>query len=171
MIIQVYDDDLLNGEGIREVVYLQGCHHHCKGCFNPETWEFKEDTDETLDKSCKFYLHLDHQLNKNYIDGITLTGGDPLAEENVQETLQLCYLAKQYNKTVWIYTGYTWEELMKRNKLHVTYLILHLTHVLCDGRFVDSLKSPDKPWVGSSNQRVIDVQKSLKEEKVILYEN
>lgn len=171
MIIQVYDDDLLNGEGIREVVYLQGCPHHCKGCFNPETWEFKDDTDKTIEKSCKFYLHLDHQLNKNYIDGITLTGGDPLTPSNLQETKDLINLAKQYNKTVWVYTGYTWEDLFFRFDENKTFDILKQIDVLCDGQFIEELKSLDKPWVGSSNQRVIDVQKSLKERKIVLYEN
>ncbi len=154
MIIQVYDDDLINGTGVREVVFLQGCHHHCKGCFSPETWEFKKETPETLAKSSKFKTRVLKKLRESYIDGITITGGDPLAPENLKETEELCTMAKAYNKTVWVYSGYTWDKVKD-------LFIMNLIDVLCEGPFIESLKSPDKPWVGSSNQRVLDVKASL----------
>lgn len=160
MIVQVYDNDLLNGLGIREVVFLQGCHHHCKGCFNPETWEFKKETPEAINKSEEFKHKVINKLKEPYIDGITISGGDPLASENLEETESLCTIAKALHKTVWIYTGYKWESVKD-------LFIMKLIDVICDGPFIESLKSPDKPWVGSSNQRVIDVQKSLKENKTI----
>ena len=160
MIIQVYDDDLLNGPGIREVVFLQGCHHHCKGCFSPETWEFKEKTPEEINKSEEFKHRVINKLKEPYIDGITITGGDPLAPENLQETESLCTMAKALHKTVWVYSGYKWEDLKD-------LFVMQLIDVLCDGTFIESLKSPEKPWVGSSNQRVIDVQKSLVNNTVI----
>ena len=83
MIIHIYDDDLLNGDGIREVVFLQGCHHHCKGCFNQETWEFKKPTPESELKDSEYLKHLDDKLSQDYIDGVTISGGDPLAPENL----------------------------------------------------------------------------------------
>lgn len=172
MIIQVYDDDLLNGEGIREVVYLQGCPHHCKGCFNPETWEFKPETPETEARTKQFIDHIIEKLKDPYITGITITGGDPFGNhENAVQTMKLAGLAKRFNKDVWIYTGSTYEELMNDIKSghRIIKHVLDNTDVLCDGRFVEKLKSPNKPWVGSENQRVIDVQKTLKANKVILY--
>ncbi len=166
MIIQVYDDDLLNGEGIREVVFLQGCPHHCKGCFSPETWKVKEDTKESLEKDHKFLLQVEHKLSQDYIKGLTISGGDPFYKPNLQMTAKLILLAQLYRKNVWVYTGYSFN-FIKKHYLH----ILKDVDVLCDGEFISSLKSPNKPWVGSSNQRVIDVKKSLKQNKIVLYEN
>lgn len=154
MIIQVYDDDLLNGEGIREVVFLQGCPHHCKGCFNEETWEFKKDTEETLAKTAKYKKQLTEKLSQPYISGLTITGGDPLAPLNIEETTELCNLAKSKGKTVWVYTGYTWDYIKELP-------IVNLIDVVCDGPFIESLKSPEKPWVGSANQKVINVKEKL----------
>ena len=151
MIIQVYDDDLLNGEGVREVVFLQGCPHHCKGCFSPETWEFKKDTEETLAKTAQFKKQLAEKLSQPYISGLTITGGDPLAPLNIEETTELCNLAKSKGKNVWIYTGYTWDYVKELP-------IINLIDVVCEGPFIESLKSPDKPWVGSSNQNVIKIK-------------
>ena len=151
MIIQVYDDDLLNGEGVREVVFLQGCPHHCKGCFSPETWEFKKDTEETLTKTAQFKKQLTEKLSQPYISGLTITGGDPLAPLNIEETTELCNLAKSKGKNVWVYTGYTWDYVKELP-------IINLIDVVCEGPFIESLKSPDKPWVGSSNQNVIKIK-------------
>lgn len=151
MIIQVYDDDLLNGEGVREVAFLQGCPHHCKGCFSPETWEFKKDTEETLAKTAKFKKQLAEKLSQPYISGLTITGGDPLAPLNIAETTELCNLAKSKGKNVWVYTGYTWDYIKELP-------IINLIDVVCEGPFAESLKSPDKPWVGSSNQNVIKIK-------------
>lgn len=148
MIIHIYDDDLLNGEGIREVVFLQGCPHHCKGCFSPETWEFKQETPESIAKDKEYIQHLSEKLSKDYISGLTITGGDPLAPQNRKQTEELCKLAKSFNKDVWVYTGYTYEDIKDLE-------ILNLIDVLCEGPFIESLKSPEKPWVGSSNQNVI----------------
>ena len=163
MIIHIYDDDLLNGDGIREVVFLQGCHHHCKGCFNQETWEFKKPTPESELKDSEYLKHLDDKLSQDYIDGVTISGGDPLAPENLYLIRIIIDIAKRHEKTIWIYSGYTYEHLSM-----VAYDILKDIDVLCDGKFVEELKSPNKPWVGSSNQRVIDVQKSLKSGTILL---
>lgn len=159
MIIQIYDDDLLNGEGIREVVFLQGCPHHCKGCFNPETWEIKTDTFNDV----KYIQHLENKLSKDYISGLTISGGDPLVSFNLEITEKLIDLAKKYNKTVWVYTGYKWEHIK-------TIPFINKIDVICDGKFIEELKSPEKPWVGSSNQNVINVSESLKHNCIIIYE-
>lgn len=162
MIIQLYDDDILNGEGIREVVFLQGCPHHCKGCFSPETWEFKEDTEKTRNQTIIFRQRLVYKLQQPYIAGITLSGGDPLDVHNIAESLELAKIAKKYGKTVWIYTGFDWNTIKD-------YYIMEYVDVVCDRPFIESLKSPNKPWVGSQNQRVIDVKKSLEKNNVILW--
>ena len=166
MIIHIYDDDLLNGEGIREVIFLQGCPHCCKGCFNPETWKHIPDTRESIEQDYIYYKHLYKKLSLDYISGITITGGDPFYEKNIKQLEDLINLAKSKNKTIWVYTGYTYEYLLK------TYPnILNNINVLCDGKFIEELKSPEKPWVGSSNQRVIDIQKSLNQNNIVLYDN
>lgn len=163
MVIQVYDDDMLNGKGLREVVFFQGCSHRCPGCFNPETWEFKGETKESIKIKNEFFKRVSNKLDKDYIDGITLTGGDPLEPKNVNQALEFIMLAKSKNKTVWVYTGYLYEQIKDMYPGLIT-----LIDVLCDGPFIQSLKSPEKPWVGSSNQRVIDVQESLRQNKVVL---
>lgn len=162
MIIQVYDDDLLNGEGIREVIFLQGCPHHCKGCFSPETWEFKQETEESKEKDHNYLEQISKKLNCDYIDGITITGGDPLAPQNIEQAKELCLLAKSYNKTVWIYTGYLFDYVKNLD-------IVNYIDVLCEGPFKEELKSPKTPWVGSSNQRVINVKESLTTNTVVLW--
>lgn len=164
MIIQVYDDDLLNGIGIREVAFLQGCTHHCLNCFNPETWEIKEETKESLAKTQEYLNRIEHKLKCDYIHGLTISGGDPMLDHNIQETNRLINLARKYNKSVWVYSGFTYDVLKEKQ-----FNTLKKIDVLCDGPFIEKLKSPEKPWVGSSNQRVIDVQRSLYEDKIILY--
>lgn len=161
MIIQLYDDDLLNGDGLREVVFLQGCPHHCKGCFNPETWPQKEETRETREKTLEFMIRLTEKLGKDYIDGVTISGGEPLVNYNVDETQRIAELAKEMGKTVWVYSGYYWNEIKDLP-------VMKYIDVLCEGPFKEQLKSPDLPWVGSLNQRVIDVQKSLKMNAICL---
>ena len=179
MIIQIYNDDMLNGTGLREVIFLQGCHHHCEGCFSPETWKFKKNTKESVEQDKVYIKKVEEKLKTSYIDGITITGGDPMAPENQDQTLRLCKLAKKYNKTVWIYSGYSFEELIGRkgfwNRVkkffcNTTKYILKNTDVLIDGKFDKNLKSPELPWVGSSNQRVIDVQKSLTNNNITIYD-
>lgn len=166
-LIQVYKADLLNGEGLRDVYFFSGCNHQCQGCFNKETWDYdmpnaKEWTDDDFEKMIE-------NASKPYISGITLTGGDPLFWKNQSDILKLCKEFKERlpEKTIWLYTGYTFESIMFSSDLKP--LILRYIDVLCDGPFIESLKSPNKPWVGSSNQRVIDVKNSKIGDIKLLY--
>lgn len=165
--IKQYLDDLLNGEGLRNVYFFTSCSHLCKGCFNSET------ADPNMPGSREWteddFLKLIEDAKKSYISGITLSGGDPFHPNNRKSILELCKNFKEYfgdSKTIWIYTGYTWETIKKDKDER--WECLKYIDVLCDGPFIEHLKSPSKPWVGSENQRVIDVKKSLKEDRIIL---
>ena len=165
-LIQTYKADMLNGVGLRNVYFFSGCTHNCKGCFNPETH------DPYMSRSILWteadYQQLLRDAAPDYIDGITLSGGDPLSPWNVQDIIKLCnrFSWDMPDKTIWLYTGYTYEEICHSL---VKQEILNAIDVLCEGPYIDSLKSPEKPWVGSSNQRVIDVPKTLKLGKIVLF--
>lgn len=152
--------DVLNGEGVRVVLWLAGCSHHCKNCQNPITWD--ENGGLPFDESAKKELF--DALSSEDIDGITFSGGDPLFTKNREEVGELIEeISNKFpNKTIWLYTGYMWEE--------INYLpFIKYIDVLLDGKFEQEKFSPNYMWVGSSNQRIIDVKKSLKENKVVLY--
>ncbi len=157
-------DDMLNGSGLRVVVFLSGCPHRCDGCHNPETWDVESGKLFTKDTAMRIVT----ELSKDYISGITLTGGDPLYKNNVLEVYALIKYIKKHcpNKSIWLYTGYKWRDI---NNDKMKLKIASLCDVICDGEFVKSLADVNLPWVGSSNQRVIDVQKSIKENKIVLY--
>lgn len=152
--------DILNGEGVRVVLWLSGCSHHCKNCHNAITWN--PDSCIPFDEDAKQELF--EALSNADIDGITLSGGDPLFVQNRKEVGELIeYIAKVYpQKNIWLYTGYVWEEIKDIDFLkHVDVLI--------DGKFEQEKFSPNIRWKGSSNQRTIDVKNSLKQGKVILH--
>ena len=153
----IRDLDISNGNDIGVTLFTQGCHFHCKNCFNKSTWDFdggKEFTKETCDKFMKL-------VNRPFIKRVSILGGEPLAKENVDD---VCNILKQIkNKTIWVYTGYTFETVKN-------YDIMKYIDYLVDGQYVDELRDLRLKFRGSSNQRIIDVQKSLKENKVILYE-
>lgn len=166
---QIRECDIANGEGIGVALFVQGCHFKCKNCFNPETWDFnggKEWTPEVEDK----FIEL---ANRPYIKRISLLGGECLADENLDGVLNLVNKIRLLmpEKTIWLYTGYTWEEIyncmsfniMKRRQ------IIYNCDVLVDGRYIDSQRDISLKWRGSLNQRVINVQESLKQNKIILY--
>ena len=166
-IIQTYKADLLNGVGLRNVYFYAGCEMHCKNCFSPETWD-PENSDYSEWTEQDFQQLLE-DARKNYISGITLIGGDPFHPVNRREILDLCKRFKEHfgdSKTIWIYTGYTWETIEKAKDER--WECLKYIDVLCDGPYIDSLRSPEKPWVGSENQRVINVPESLKKREIIL---
>lgn len=152
-------DDMLNGDGLRVVLWVSGCNHHCKNCHNIITWDAKDGL--PFDKSAEQELF--EQLQQQYISGITLSGGDPLFPDNRKEITALTDKIKKYfpQKTIWCYTGYLWEEVKQLE-------VMKNIDVLVDGKFVEELSDPQLHWKGSSNQRVIDVQNSLKQQKVIL---
>ena len=153
-------DDMLNGDGLRTVLWLAGCEHHCKDCQNPVTW----DPDGGLPFDEKAKQELFDNMSLDYISGVTFSGGDPLFVGNRDEVLALCKEIREKfpDKTIWMYTGYTYEEIKKLS-------ILDYIDVLVDGRFeVDKLDVQAK-WRGSINQRVIDVQQTLMLGKVVLF--
>lgn len=159
-----------NGSGLRVVLWLSGCDHKCKGCQNPQTWDANSGI--PFDEKAKEELF--RELDKDYISGLTLSGGDPLHENNIEEVLNLmCNVKKIYpNKTIWIYTGYKYEDIYCYNtEIHTNYLrkeILKYCDILVDGRYVEELRDITLEWKGSSNQRVIDVQRTLKQNKIVL---
>lgn len=156
--------DIADGIGVRVGVFLSGCPHHCPGCFNQEAWDYdygRPITDATI-------AHVTALLGRPFIDGLSLLGGEPLAPNNAAASLSFVRAAKALHKSVWIYTGYAWEELPKIIDPYNT--ILHLTDVLVDGRFDQALADKTLLFRGSSNQRLIDVPQTLKQGHVILWE-
>ncbi len=150
-------DSIVDGEGIRTVIWTQGCGHHCKGCHNPETWSF----DEGYLIDVKDVINEIDNLSGQ--DGITFSGGDPLYQ--VDACLKIAKHCKERDLNVWCYTGFLYEDLLKNDK----YLeLLKYIDVLVDGPFILSQRSLDLKFKGSENQRVIDVPNSLKENKIVL---
>lgn len=154
---------MTNGVGLRTVLWVSGCEHKCKGCQNPCTWDPNSGEDFTSEKKELLYKYLDNK----YIKGITFSGGDPLHPSNRGEVgkLILDIKANYPSKDIWLYTGYTWEEVEELNLDYLRYI-----DVLVDGRFILNKRDVNLRWCGSSNQRVIDVKESLKEGKIILFE-
>lgn len=172
--------DISNGEGVGVSLFVQGCSFHCKNCFNSETWDFnggKEWTGETKNK----FMEL---IDRPYIKRVSFLGGECLAEQNLDEVLSLINeISISFpEKTIWLYTGFTWEDIMYRRMPHppkytqADFLqwnkrkeIISLCNVVVDGEYIDKQRNLSKKWAGSDNQRVISVQESLAQNKVILY--
>lgn len=153
--------DIANGEGVRVVLWVSGCNHHCEGCQNPETWDPTSGqpfTKETMDE-------LLEALEPDYIAGLTLSGGDPLFPKNRETVYKILQTVKRMypQKTIWLYTGYKWEDI-RHNPWITDY-----TDVIVDGKFIMDQKDITLPWCGSTNQRVIDVERSVLQRKVVLY--
>lgn len=167
---------IANGTGIRVVLWVSGCNVHCYNCQNPQTWDFSSGVPFNEESKKELFEALD----KSYIQGITFSGGHPLEYENLPDIYDLIkeIRAKYPKKDIWLYTGYTltlndfdtsvdicWDNSLLRN------YILAMCDVVVDGAYIDELKNITLKWRGSSNQRVIDVKKTLKESRVILYES
>lgn len=153
-------DDMLNGDGLRVVLWVAGCSHHCKGCQNPITW----DPQGGIPFEDKEKQEIFEQLEKSYIEGITFSGGDPLYEGNVDTVTALAKEIKEKypNKNIWLYTGYVWEEIKEME-------IISYLDVIVDGKFDLERRDVSLRWKGSPNQRVIDVQKSRDLGLVVLH--
>ena len=158
--LTITHNDMLNGDGLRVVLWVSGCTLHCEDCQNKYSWDFNEGV--LFDDVAKKEIFT--KLNKDYISGITLTGGHPLEKQNIKEVEQLCKEIKQNfpTKTIWLYTGFTFEEIKD-------YSILKYIDVLVDGKYDKNLRDITLKWRGSSNQRVIDVQKSISSSKIVLW--
>lgn len=152
---------IANGEGIRVVLWVSGCSLHCKGCHNPETWNANSGKPFNLEAKRELYEALD----KSYIQGITFSGGNPL--DSFPEVFALCKEIKEKfpNKDIWLYSGYTYEEINQT----LMGMILEYVDILVDGKYIEEQRDLRLKWRGSHNQRVIDVQKTLKENKIVLY--
>lgn len=163
-------NDIANGTGVRTSLFVSGCTHKCKGCFNSEAWDFsygKPFTEEVENEIIK-------SLDSDFIDGLSLLGGEPFEPENQKVLLPFLKRVKESypNKNIWCYTGYLFDkELLgdSRAKTDYTYEMLSLIDVLVDGRFVEALKNISLQFKGSENQRIIDVKASLKQNEVVLY--
>ena len=153
-------DDMLNGDGLRVVLWTSGCTHCCDGCQNPETWEVSSGIE--FDEAARNELF--EALNQEHISGITFSGGDPLHPFNRAEVLEIAKEIKEKmpNKTVWLYTGFLWEEIKDA-------IDLSNIDVLVDGEFKQELNDNNLKWIGSSNQRIIDVQATLKDSNIVLH--
>ena len=171
---------MLNGDGLRVVLWLSGCSHNCYKCQNPQTHDpnsgilFDEKAEEELFR----------ELSKDYISGLTLTGGDPLHENNLDGVLNLINKIRLLlpEKTVWLYSGFSWEQiiypiisddlnLQRDELLNKRKDIVKSVDILVDGRYIDSQRDIGLKWRGSKNQRVIDIKKSLEQNEIVLYCN
>lgn len=156
----IQKDSITNGTGIRDVIFLQGCPHHCVGCQNPQTWNPDGGIEMTLDEIMSEI--------KDSSNNVTISGGEPFRDRN-----QLIWLVEKINecfptKTIWIYTGYKLEEL---SPWVLAFLSMRNVEVIVDGRYVEDWKSPELRFRGSSNQRLIDLPRSYREDKIILWED
>lgn len=165
---KIKECDVANGPGVRVSVFVSGCNHHCKGCFNEIAWNFEygnEFNQETIDKVLK-------DLDKDYIEGLSLLGGEPLEHSNQKGLLPLIKQVKEKfpQKSIWCYTGFDYEKDVMGNMYKnwdETKELIDNIDVIVDGKFEESLKNPSLKFRGSSNQRIIDVQKSIASNQVI----
>lgn len=153
-------DDMLNGDGLRVVLWVAGCSHYCEECQNALTWDPNDGAPFTEKEKQEIF----YELEQSYVSGITFSGGDPLYKTNEQVILELAKeIREKYpGKTIWLYTGYTWDYVKERE-------IANYIDVLVDGEYVKELRDTQLHWRGSSNQNVIDVQRSLAEGRMILH--
>ena len=151
-----------NGDGLRVVLWVSGCEHHCYYCQNPQTWD--PNSGILFNEEAKQELFT--ELSKDYISGITFSGGDPLYSSNTSciTSLVLEISDKFPNKTIWLYTGYTWEECMSSTARRK---IIEKCDVVVDGEYVEKQRDVTLHWRGSSNQRVIDVKKTFMKKKIV----
>ena len=181
---QIRSMDISNGEGIGVSLFVQGCDFHCKNCFNSETWEFSKGQ-EWNDKTKNQFLKL---IETPFIQRVSILGGEPLHPKNVQNVLKIVdEIRVSYPaKNIWLYTGYTWEEIWIKDNIktgdkvkdmreksikNLRRQVVKMCDVLIDGRYVDELRDVSLHWRGSSNQRVINVQETLKQNQIVLWES
>lgn len=191
--IKIDTEDVCNGDGLRVVLWLSGCSHHCYNCQNPQTWDANSGI--LFDESAKEELF--KELNKDYISGLTLTGGDPLYEANLDGVLSLVNKIRLSlpEKTIWLYSGYKVEKIYNNkfilspsahdianiepdyivveesNKDRLRSEIISKCTVMVDGQYMDSKRDITLQWRGSSNQRVINVQQSIQKGEIVLWKS
>lgn len=168
--------DISNGIGIGISIFIQGCHFHCKNCFNKSTWDFNSGYEWTEEKENNFIKLAD----KDYIKRISILGGEPLADENVIDVHKLIIKIRntyKFDKQIWLYTGYDYDKIINKyidDKFYTEkmndyrYKVVNSIDVLVDGQYIENLKDIDYPFAGSTNQRVIDINKTKENNKIIL---
>lgn len=162
---QIRECDIANGKGVGVALFVQGCHFHCYNCFNPDTWDFNSGKEWTSDIKEKFLKLID----RPYIKRVSILGGEPLADENLDDIYDLIHeirLSFDNTKTIWLYSGYTWEQIQNDSKRKS---VVSMVDVLVDGRYIDELRDATLQFRGSSNQRLIAVDKTIKNGNIILY--
>ncbi len=168
---EIKKNDISNGIGVRTSLFVSGCRHHCKDCFNAQTWDFgfgEAFTEQTM-------MEILESCEPDWINGLSLLGGEPFEPENQRVLLPFLIMFKEKfpDKDIWCYSGFTFEEITgrakSRAKTDVSAEMLSLIDVLVDGRFEESKKDISLKFRGSSNQRIIDVQKTLSEKRIVLY--
>lgn len=175
---QIRSMDISNGEGVGIALFVQGCNFHCASCFNQDTWDFNGGKEWT-EKTKETFLKL---ADKPYIKRVSFLGGECLANENLEGIYDLIKDVKELfpDKKIWMYTGYTWESIfnpivtdnldLKRDRfIELRKMIVKMTDILIDGRYIHTQRDMNLKFRGSKNQRVIDVKESLKQDKIVLY--
>ncbi|MGN0178740.1 MAG: anaerobic ribonucleoside-triphosphate reductase activating protein [Monoglobaceae bacterium] len=168
---EIKNCDIANGVGVRVSLFVSGCTNHCKNCFQPQTWDFeygKPFTGETEN----YILNL---LKPSHISGLTVLGGEPFEPSNQRVLYPFLKRVREAypKKSIWMYSGFTYEELLTEggySNCEVTYEILKLADVLVDGRYDEELKNIGLRFRGSSNQRLIDLKETFKQNKIVLFE-
>ena len=159
---KIYSFDLADGDGIRTSIFVSGCNRHCTGCFNEEAWDFNSGKNFNSEKYFKIY----DLLKKPYYAGLSILGGEPFDQKDNYLLIELCKAAHTIGKDVWVWSGYTFEELKKDDK---KLELLQECDVLVDGPFIDEQKDLSLKWRGSTNQRIINIKESLASGKVVEY--
>ncbi len=168
---EIKKNDISNGIGVRTSLFVSGCRHHCKDCFNAQTWDFgfgEAFTEQTM-------MEILESCEPDWINGLSLLGGEPFEPENQRVLLPFLVMFKEKfpDKDIWCYSGFTFEEITgrakSRAKTDVSAEMLSLIDVLVDGRFEESKKDISLKFRGSSNQRIINIKKTLSEKRIVLY--
>ena len=173
--LAITHEDVCNGIGLRCVIWCSGCSHACRLCQNPQTWDQKSGI--PFDEDAKQAIF--NKLSKDYISGLTLSGGDPLFKDNVEEIYKLVVEVKQKfpTKNIWLYSGYTWEQLFEDDDFDKQEIsanqyrraIILMCDVFVDGEYIDEQRDVTLKWCGSKNQRVIDISETIKKGEIVLW--
>ena len=165
--------DVANGPGVRVSLFVSGCNHHCKNCFNREAWDFNYGQEFTENEQNEII----DDLKPEYITGLSLLGGEPFERTNQEGLVPLIKKVKQTypDKKIWCYTGFTFDkqilgEMIKKENRESTKEMLNNIDYIVDGRFIEELKDPKLKFRGSSNQRIIDVKKSLEQNEIVIWD-
>ena len=166
----IRETDISNGEGVGVSLFVQGCPFRCYNCFNPETWDFNDGKEWNEEVENQFI----ELAKRPYIKRVSILGGEPLADENTQDVLNLVNKIRLLlpEKTIWLYSGYIWEDIFLPTRDELSRIrrdIISQCDVFVDGRYIDELRNITLKWRGSRNQRVIDCKKSIQENKIILF--